>query len=146
MMNPAKKCSWEDSPSWPSTSSTSKSKILNLCCPKCKATFLDFSGCTCVKCGNPTCDQYFCANCLQYSSSSSDATHGHVRSCSKNPGNDYFVSEQALNEVHRVMRTENLIAYFTNETQSEKIRFHVHTRIAKDLLDLRIELPKSRIV
>jgi hypothetical protein len=124
-------------------------KILNLWCPNCETPFLDFSGCTSVECGNPSCGHYFCANCLVYSTPSSGDTHSHVQRCDKNPSpatsgiKSYFVCEKALGEVHRVMRTEKLADYFRTAIQSERLRCRVFTRVAKDLHDLHIELPKS---
>ncbi|TMW58426.1 hypothetical protein Poli38472_009985 [Pythium oligandrum] len=116
-------------------------RICNLSCPICRVVFLDFTGCTSVQCGNPTCNQHFCANCLEYASPSGADTHKHVRRCSKNPGGSYFVLETALAEAHRSMRTDKLVDYLTAHVSESNVRAAVLRSLAKELHDLRIEIP-----
>lgn len=122
-------------------------QILNLACPHCRGVFLDFSGCTSVCCGNAECGRYFCANCLDFSSTSSADTHSHVQRCPSNPSpagsgglKGYFVSDEQLAATHRSLRTRKLEAYFLEKLVSETTRGAVFKRIAMDLQDLGIGL------
>lgn len=123
-------------------------QILNVSCPHCHCVFLDFTGCTSVQCGNTTCKHYFCANCLVYSSTSSNDTHHHVSRCPNNPNpassggiKGYFVTDQQLASTHHTLRVRKVEAYFREKLVSESVRGAVYKRIAKDLQDLGIDLP-----
>ena len=63
-------------------------EILTNKCPNCRQTWLDFSGCFAVVCGNPQCRTRFCAWCMDFHHSEWHEAHFHVRTCpqSLNPG------------------------------------------------------------
>ncbi|KDO19060.1 hypothetical protein SPRG_15725 [Saprolegnia parasitica CBS 223.65] len=121
-------------------------EILTLACPKCKAAFLDFSGCTCVTCGNTNCNTNFCANCLAYHDLDSGACHSHVRSCPSNPNQgDYFVSAQQLQATHASARKKQTAAYLTRATVAGDERRGVWQMIERDLADLGVHFTTQEL-
>lgn len=107
--------------------------ILNLSCPNCNLAFFEFTGCAAVFCDKCKCG--FCGLCLR--NCGTDA-HAHVVKCSKNPGGNFFVTESALNEIHRSMRKQK-IQDFVAKIEKPSIRNKVCIAIRKDLIDLGIE-------
>ncbi|KDO18604.1 hypothetical protein SPRG_16070 [Saprolegnia parasitica CBS 223.65] len=121
-------------------------EILTLACPKCKAAFLDFSGCTCVTCGNTNCSTNFCANCLVYHDMDSGTCHNHVRSCPSNPNQgNYFVSAEQLQATHASARKKQTAAYLTRATVAGDERRGVWQMIERDLADLGVHFTAQEL-
>ncbi|OQR82251.1 hypothetical protein ACHHYP_16328 [Achlya hypogyna] len=117
-----------------------RDEILTLACPKCKVAFLDFTGCTCVTCGNPNCRTHFCANCVVFYSKSSDACHSHVITCPSNPRcrESFYVTEAELKATHAAARKAATIRYLGEVPLQDDERLGVWHSIERDLVDLDI--------
>jgi hypothetical protein len=108
--------------------------VLTLCCPRCKAPFIDFEGCFAVRCSACTCN--FCAWCLL---DCGDDAHAHVKRCPKSlvPGG-YYGQLKQFNEVHAKRRQQEVAAYLRNLSRDEMNA--VKEAIAMDIKDLGFDL------
>ncbi|EQC26032.1 hypothetical protein SDRG_16098 [Saprolegnia diclina VS20] len=122
-------------------------EILTLACPKCKSAFLDFTGCTCVTCGNTNCNTNFCANCLVYHNRDNSACHSHVLDCPSNPnrGRSHFVSTELLQKTHADARKKQTTAYLANVAVAGDERRGVWQMIQPDLVDLGIHFTEQEL-
>ncbi|XP_037047411.1 uncharacterized protein LOC119082138 isoform X2 [Bradysia coprophila] len=112
--------------------------VLNLSCPKCNTAFYEFDGCVAVTCS--TCKAGFCGLCL--ANCGSDA-HSHVRSCPKNPGTDYYVSQRDLQAVHLDMRNRKLRDYLSQHRLNSTVHRQIIEKIRPDLIDLKMTVPEA---
>lgn len=109
-------------------------EFLTLRCPRCKAAFVDFSGCFALTCSNQACRCGFCAWCLK--DCGADA-HGHVPGCSE--GNrDVYGTFEGFTEHHRQKRTAAVKALIRSENLSKNALAKLKELISRDLTDLRI--------
>jgi hypothetical protein len=105
--------------------------LLTLCCPQCKAAFLDFDGCFALRCGSCECN--FCALCLE-GAATSRAAHIHVNEC--NAGS-YYGSKEQFAQAQKVRREKLVRAYLTSIAEDE-MRGRVVQRARQDLQDLEL--------
>lgn len=112
--------------------------VFNLCCPQCKTAFFEFTGCAAVTCG--TCNAGFCGLCLAHCGTSSES-HAHVRTCSKNPTESYFVTKLQLDAIHVDMRNRKLRDYLQLNKLSANVQQQIIEKIRKDLTDLGLSIP-----
>ena len=109
--------------------------ILNLCCPRCGAVFVDFSGCFALTCSQCSCA--FCAWCL--SDCGNDA-HACAAACSaKNGGGGgYFDSDDKFHAHHRQRRQALLDAHM--QKQSPEVQEIVKRLCQRDAADVGLKL------
>jgi len=70
---------------------------LNDRCPSCNGYVgepEDFGNCMALECRN--CPEFFCGFCYTFGCGDRSETHEHVRNCTKNPRNNYFVESEAV--------------------------------------------------
>jgi hypothetical protein len=97
-------------------------RFVNASCPRCRAVFVDFSGCTALTCGVSSCKAGFCAWCLM--DCGRDA-HQHVPRCPDNPvrtdeNADQFFTPQDKWNAAMAERTKRLVKQYLEEDIHEK--------------------------
>lgn len=87
--------------------------ILTLRCPRCRQAFVDFLGCSVLKCSRARCSCEFCAWCLRDIRALNEIPHRHVRLCKHNISEDKSTSARKADfcRAHRHRRTRMLIEY-----------------------------------
>lgn len=81
--------------------------VLTTSCPRCRAAFVDFTGCMALTCSRPGCSCGFCAICLK--DCDRDA-HAHIARCTYmtvGRGN-VFASEDNIKQMQNAWRTAKI--------------------------------------
>lgn len=111
-------------------------ELLTLRCPRCRAAFLDFSGCFALTCGRcqPRCG--FCAFCLE---DCGEDAHRHVANCPLNaiPGKGVFGSQQDF-EQGQLKRRKDLVIEHLRTIDDQQVRDQVIDQCRTDLEDLQM--------
>jgi len=107
---------------------------LNNACPRCKAVFEDFNGCTALTCHR--CSAGFCAWCL--ADCGADA-HRHVASCARNlaPGHDVFSPMEVWVEGCAARRRRE-VTDLLRGLADRSIAHDVALKVMPELVDLNI--------
>ena len=106
-------------------------KLLNLACPQCKTTFLDFDGCFALKCRNCPCG--FCAMCLE---DCGDDAHRHVGHCREGGQlhQGVYGTKAEIDNIQK-RRRERLVREYL-QTIPNNIRGNIAQRCQKEFQDL----------
>mmetsp|Transcript_20289 Transcript_20289/g.67689 ORF Transcript_20289/g.67689 Transcript_20289/m.67689 type:complete len:410 (-) Transcript_20289:626-1855(-) len=108
-------------------------RILTLACPRCSQAFVDYDGCSALKCTRCGCG--FCAFCLE--DCASDA-HAHVARCPWNPRKDVFSRRERFEEAQRTRRIEMMRLLLSR--LSSAVKQHVLSLLEPHLADLNIRV------
>jgi serine/threonine protein kinase len=100
--------------------------ILNLCCPSCKAVFIDFEGCFALTCKRCSCG--FCAWCLQ--DCGRDA-HNHVARCPKRLTQGVFGTIELFQRCHANRKRGMIEKYFKEVIRDPGVINEVKIRLDK---------------
>lgn len=102
--------------------------ILTLCCPRCKAAFVDFDNCFALVCRSCSCG--FCAWCLN---DCGEDSHRHVANCQHNlaPGRAVFSTQELFEKAHR-LRQERLVRQYV-QNMPQDVRLEVLKRLEINL-------------
>jgi serine/threonine protein kinase len=111
--------------------------ILNLCCPRCKAVFVDFSGCFALTCSQCNCG--FCAWCL---TDCGDNAHPHVRSCNDNvmPGRNVYGDLELWKRTNSLRRRARVMQYLTGTVRDRDVARSILRECARELRDVNIDI------
>lgn len=108
--------------------------ILSLRCPRCRAVFVDFSGCFSVYCNACPCS--FCAWCLE--DCGNDA-HDHVFMCNESlEPQSYFGNKQSFELVHRKRREREVREFL--DAAPPFLRASIVARCQTDFTDLGLDI------
>ena len=108
-------------------------RFVNISCPRCRAVFVDFEGCTALTCSVSSCKAALCAWCL--ADCGKDA-HQHVPQCAANPARtdpsaDHFYTTANRWNAAMAERAERLVhEYLDDEVLDASLRQQVVERVA----------------
>jgi Ran GTPase-activating protein (RanGAP) involved in mRNA processing and transport len=107
-------------------------RFVNISCPRCRAVFIDFTGCTALTCGVTRCKAAFCAWCL---TDCGDDAHQHVPRCPENASRadehaDPFFTSFDRWQTAMADRTRRLVKqYLEEDIHDTKVRKKVVERL-----------------
>jgi hypothetical protein len=118
---------------------TIQENILVKRCPRCRAPYLEYKGCSAVKCN---CGSYFCGLCMLFSSPDSHQTHMHVKdACRLNPspGTSYaFISPAVKSRIDQG-RADRVVEYIHHSVPTE-FKIDVAFAIGRDMSDNQLPM------